>query len=212
MADMNGFLRALNLMAGDTNVGQQNSQQSPIGAEQQMQRPTAGQNFGGAELTCLIGVAAPNTAPHNWVTETINGEQVSYDPLMFKRGSGGGNSAKALAYCGPTYGTVQQPLGLSDYSYMFAKANVVNVNLDRWDMSKSKNLEGMFSTAMSLRELRVDEWDVRRCRNMKKMLENCIGLEILKMSKWTPDNLEDIDDMFKAVDMSLIPDWYDEWC
>ncbi|MCM1440698.1 MAG: BspA family leucine-rich repeat surface protein [Roseburia sp.] len=212
MADMDGFLRALNLMSGTAGTPQQ--QQVPRGNQQQ---PVTGNragapNFGGEELTCLIGITAPNNPPVNWVTETINGEQVSYDPLVFRRSAGGDRVAKALAYCGPTFGTVQQPIGLSDYSYMFAKSSVQKVNLDRWDVSKVKNLEGMFSTCMNLSELRLNSWKVGKCRSMSRMLENCLNLNVLQISKWEPDNLEDIDDMFKAVDMSLIPEWYNDWC
>lgn len=211
MADMDGFLRALNLMAGDSNARPNQNQQQPVQQVQQVTR-VVGQQFGGEEATCLIGTAAPNMVPATWVTETINGEQVSYDPLMFKRSFGGDRSPKALMYCGPTYGIVQQPIGLSDYAYMFSKANITRVNLERWIMDKVKTVEGMFSTCMSMSELRVDSWNVRKCRNMSRMLESCLSLAILKMSKWEPDNLEEIDDMFKAVDTALIPDWYEDWC
>lgn len=211
MADMNSFMRALSLMSGDDNVSKQEDQQTATQRNKQTNRPSV-QGLNGAELTCLIGISAPNNPPANWVTETINGEQVSYDPLLFRRGVGGDKTAKALTYCGPTYGTVQQPIGLTDYSYMFAKTNIVKVNLDRWDMSKAKSLEGTFSTCMNLKELRVNQWKVGKCRNMSRMLENCLGLEVLMMTDWEPDNLEEIDDMFKAVDMSLIPSWYNDWC
>lgn len=212
MADMNSFLKALNLMSGDGGLSQNVAQTSPTQQSVQSNNRPMNQGFGGEELTCLIGIAAPSVAPANWITENINGEQVSYDPFMFRRGMGGNKAAKALAYCGPMVGTVQQPIGLSDYSYMFTKVGVSKVNLDRWDVSGVKNMEGMFSTCMSLSELRVNSWRVGKCRNMSRMLENCINLSVLQMSKWEPDNLEDIDDMFKAVDMGLIPDWYEDWC
>lgn len=212
MADMNSFLRALNLMSGD---GGSSKQAVPQQGTQQQEftgvRPQV-PGLNGEELTCLIGIAAPNNPPINWVTETINGEQVSYDPLMFRRSAGGDRVAKALAYCGPAVGTVQQPIGLTDYSYMFTKQSIQKVNLDRWDVSRVKNMEGMFSTCMSLSELRLNSWKVGKVRSLARMLENCINLNVLQMSKWEPDNLEDIDDMFKAVDMSLIPGWYDDWC
>lgn len=212
MAGMDGFLKALNLMSGDATANAQQVQaQQQAQQGQSVNRPNV-PGLGGEELTCLIGIAAPNQPPANWVTEMINGEQVSYDPLMFRRSHGGDRAAKALMYCGPTYGTVQQPIGLSDYSYMFTKANIVKVNLDRWDVSGVKSFEGMFSTCMSLEELRLNSWRVGKCRNMSRMLENCIGLNVLQITKWEPNNLEDIDDMFKAVDMGLIPDWYEDWC
>lgn len=211
MADMNSFLKALNLMSGDASVSKTVQQPQPT-TQQTVGGRTNVQGFGGEELTCLIGVAAPSMVPANWVTETINGEQVSYDPLMFRRSIGGDRAAKALSYCGPTYGTVQQPIGLSDYSYMFTKANIVKVNLDRWDMAKVKSIEGIFSTCMSLEELRINAWKIGKCRSMARALENCISLNVLMMSDWEPDNLEDVDDMFKAVDMSLVPKWYDDWC
>lgn len=210
MADMDLFLQAINHMAGGPTTRQPQQQQGD--GQQQVQSGVAVQGLGGEELTCLIGLAAPYSPPNNWVTETINGEQVSYDPLVFRRSVGTGSPAKALVYCGPTYGTVQQPIGLTDYSYMFAKVNIIKVNLDRWEVSRVKNMEGMFSTCMSLSELRFNSWQVGKCRSMSKMLENCISLNILQMSKWEPNNLEDVDDMFKAVNISLVPDWYDDWC
>lgn len=211
MADMNGFLKALNLMAGDAGSSNQEVQDNTVQHEQVVNKQQA-VNLGGEDLTCLIGIAAPMNPPANWVTEVVNGEQISYDPLLFRRGTGGQNAAKSLVYCGPMVGTVQQPIGITDYSYMFAKLGLSKVNLDRWEMSKAKSLEGMFSTCMSLLELRINSWRVGKCRNMSHMLENCINLNVLYMSDWSPDNLEDIDDMFKAVDTSLIPDWYEDWC
>lgn len=210
MADMNGFLKALNLMAGDANVSQMQNDGST--SKEQSVNKSVDVGLGGDELTCLIGLSSPNSVPANWVTENINGEQVSYDPLMFRRSAGGNKSANALVYCGPNVGTVHQPIGLSDYSYMFAKVGVSKVNLDRWDVSKVKNMEGMFSTCMSLLELRVNSWDVKKCRNLSHFIDSCLNLNVLQMSKWEPDNLEEIDNMFKAVDPALIPDWYDEWC
>ncbi len=212
MADMNGFLKALNLMAGDAGTRQQTPMQGGQGQQTMMGSNRQAPGLDGMEATCLIGLAAPNGAPANWVTEMINGEQVSYDPLMFRRSAGGVGSPKALAYCGPTYGVVMQPVGLTDYSYMFTKANIIKVNLDRWDVSFVKNMEGMFSTCMSLSELRFNTWKVGKCRSMAHMLENCISLDVLQMSRWEPNNLEDVEDMFKAVDTSLIPDWYEDWC
>lgn len=211
MADMNGFLRALNLMTGDAgvsnpNIDLQNNQQVQQGVRPQ------GLNLGGEELTCLIGLTAPTTAPQGWVTEMINGEQVSYDPLVFRRGTGGAKSPKALAYCGPMLGVVTQPIGLSDYSYMFTRTPITKVNLDRWNVDGVKNMEGMFSTCMSLTELRINSWRVGKCRNLSRMLESCLNLSVLHMTDWEPDNLEEIDDMFKAVDPGLIPTWYNDWC
>ncbi|MEQ8417118.1 MAG: BspA family leucine-rich repeat surface protein [Imperialibacter sp.] len=86
---------------------------------------------------------------------------------------------------------------VTDLSYMFLLASVVNADFNNWDVSNVTNLTAMFSSA-SLFNGDVSDWDVSNVTDLRSMFSNA-SLFNGDLSKWNVSAATNIRNMFSAA-------------
>lgn len=74
--------------------------------------------------------------------------------------------------------------------------NIKEIKFNKFDTSKVKNMNGMFSDCISLIELKLDGFDTKNVTNMSCMFYKCSSLKNLDLSKFKTDNVVDMSAMF----------------
>ena len=83
-----------------------------------------------------------------------------------------------------------------DFSYLFGGLKEVKhiIGLENWDVSKVKNMEGMFNYCENF-NADLSKWDVSNVENMSFMFSGCKNFNC-DLSKWDVSSVEDMAYMF----------------
>lgn len=85
---------------------------------------------------------------------------------------------------------------LNDLSNVFAFVEIKHdINVTGWDVSKVKNMEGLFSCGINNDIIGVEDWDVSNVESMANMFAGCTAFNG-DLSDWKVKNVKDFNGMF----------------
>lgn len=64
------------------------------------------------------------------------------------------------------------------------------INVSKWDLTKAKELSGMFYGCSNLKKIDVSNWDVSGVENMAFMFDGCSELKSIDVKNWNTKNLK----------------------
>ena len=73
-----------------------------------------------------------------------------------------------------------------------------NENINTWDVSNVKTMEGMFDGCENFNQP-LNSWDVGKCENMKDMFDGCKNFN-QPLEKWDVGKCENMEDMFNCCE------------
>ena len=78
-----------------------------------------------------------------------------------------------------------------DYSltYLFERRPAKVIDLRGWDLTKQKDIHGLFWYNHTVEEIYVDDWDTSNINNMYGVFYKCNKLKILDISNWNVKNV-----------------------
>lgn len=76
--------------------------------------------------------------------------------------------------------------------------NLTSLDVSKWDMSKVKSLQLMFTRCSGLSTLNVTDWDTSSCETMYSMFAACKSLETLDVSEWNVSKVTNMRNMFRG--------------
>ncbi len=87
---------------------------------------------------------------------------------------------------------------LKDMSGMFQESDIVELNINNWDVSNVKNMAGSFSLMPNITKLDLSKWNTSNVTNMTGLFNGNRNLKYLDITNWDTTNVEKIldDDMF----------------
>lgn len=90
----------------------------------------------------VVFVATPKYIPTKWETTDL-GEFVQYDPKFFTVVQIPGKQRFGLKCIRPK-GEIPQPVGLTDYDYMFADTKIGSVDMTGWNFQHVQSLAAFY--------------------------------------------------------------------
>ena len=95
--------------------------------------------------------------------------------------------------------------------YLFEFYRVKIVDMRGWDLSKQKDIHGMFWCNKTIEEVYVDGWDTSNITSMYGVFKGCENLKVLDVSNWNVENCKEYDYMFENC--KSLPDTFnvDKW-
>ena len=121
-------------------------------------------------------------------------------------------------------GTKQKPIDFNDvdvsnissfynennYIGIFRKTKFEYIDISDWNVSKVKDMEGMFSSCKQLKSVGdLSKWNVSKLENMNAMFYRCEKLtSVGDLSNWNVLNVKYMFNMFKKSGITNIPKWY----
>lgn len=145
-----------------------------------------------------VFVPTPKYVPDKWITEDL-GEFVQYDPKFFKVVQIPEKQRMGLKCIRPK-GEIPQPVGLTDYGYMFADSKLGSVDMSGWDFSEVKSMAGFCMNCRRMDKVKCDGLDFRNCVDFHRMYYNCDGLKGIDMQTWLLDEISTTAEMFAECD------------
>ena len=141
-----------------------------------------------------VFVPTPKYVPPKWETTDL-GEFVQYDPKFFKVVQIPEKQRMGLMCIRPK-GEIPQPVGLTDYGYMFADSRIGSVDITGWNFSKVSSMAGFFMNCKRMDRVNCDGIDFRECIDFHRMFYNCDGLKEILIESWRLDEVSDCEEMF----------------
>lgn len=139
-------------------------------------------------------VPTPKYVPTDWRTVDL-GQFVQYDPDYFREFQIPGKQRMGLKCIRPK-GKIPQPVGLTDYGYMFADTKLGSVDMTGWDFSEVESLAGFYMNCKRLDDVVCDGLDLSSCVEFYRMFYNCDGLKVLDAGSWILDEISTAEEMF----------------
>ena len=87
---------------------------------------------------------------------------------------------------------------LKDMSGMFQESDIIELNINDWDVSNVENMAGLFMLDYNLTKLDLSKWDTSNVKNMSDIFSETRNLKYLDITNWDTTNVEKIfdDNMF----------------
>lgn len=142
----------------------------------------------------VVFIPTPKYVPENWETADL-GEFVQYDPKYFEVFQLPDQLRLSLR-CKRPKGKIPQPVGLTDYSYMFADTRLGSVDMTGWDYSNVRRLAGFFMNCKRMDKCKCNNLDLRKCIDFERTFYNCDGLDEIDISTWQLDEVSIFNEMF----------------
>ena len=74
-----------------------------------------------------------------------------------------------------------------------------SVDVSGWDVSNTIVLDGLFSNATALREIKgLNTWDVSNVVYMNNLFKNCVNLKVINLDNWSTTSLKTTTSMFEG--------------
>lgn len=141
-----------------------------------------------------VFVPTPRYVPTSWETIDI-GEFVQYDPKFFIQVQIPEKQRLGLKCIRPK-GNIPQPVGLSDYSYMFADCKMSSVDMTGWNFSNVHKMAGFFINCKKMKKVKCDRLDFRKADDFHRMFYNCDSLIDIDVNSWNLDEISITIEMF----------------
>ena len=85
----------------------------------------------------------------------------------------------------------------NDLVYLFEYEDIRSVDMRGWDLSKQRDIHGMFWMNKNVEEIYVDDWDTSNIESMYGLFNGCENLKVLNVSSWDVSNVEEFNYMFQ---------------
>ena len=142
----------------------------------------------------VVLVPAPKYIPPKWKTVDL-GEFVQYDPKYFKEVQIPEKQRMGLKCIRPK-GEIPQPVGLTDYGFMFADTRLGSVDMTGWDFSQVRSIAGLCMNCKHITKIKCDGLDFRNCVDMHRAFYNCDGIKYINVETWLLDEISTAAEMF----------------
>lgn len=139
-------------------------------------------------------VPTPKYVPNKWETTDL-GEFVQYDPKFFAVVQIPDKQKLGLK-CIKCSGKIPQPVGLTDYSYMFSGSSIQTIDMTGWDFSKVTSMAAFFMNCKKLDRVKCGALNFSQCVYFNKMFYNCDDLVKIDVDDWVLDEVSDCNFMF----------------
>jgi hypothetical protein len=99
---------------------------------------------------------------------------------------------------------------INEFTYIFEDFKSTKININNWDFSSAKDLNGLFWARGDIEEIYIDEVDVSNVECFYGMFYHCRKLKTLNLNNWNIIKGNDFRHMFNScdnLDLSFTDDW-----
>lgn len=139
-------------------------------------------------------VPTPKYVPPSWETTDL-GEFVQYDPKFFEVWQIPETQRLGLRCIRPK-GKIPQPVGLTDYGYMFADSRIGSLDMTGWDFSEVKSLAAFLMNCKRMDKIKCDGLNLKKCVDFHRCFYNCDGLDGIDINSWDLDEVSIFNEVF----------------